>query len=114
MKVKEESGKIGLKLNIQKAKILASSPITSCHMDGETMETVTEFIFAGSKITADCDTDLRLKHAFSLEEKFLRNLDSIFKSRYIILPTKVNIVKAVFFPVVMYKCESWIIEKSEH
>ena len=113
MKVKEESGKVGLKLNIQKAKILASSPITSCHMDGETMETVTEFIFVGSKITADCDTDLRLKHAFSLEEKFLRNLDNIFKSRYIILPTKVNIVKAMGFPVVMYGCESWTIKKAE-
>ena len=110
MKVKEESGKVGLKLNIQKTKIMASSPITSWQIDGETVETVTHFIFLGSKITADGDCSHEIKRCLLL----MTNLDSIFKSRDITLPTKIHLVKTMVFPVVMYGCESWTIKKAEH
>ena len=103
--VKEESEKVGLKLNIQKSKIMASGPITSWQIDGETMETVTDFIFLGSKITADGDLSHEIKRCLLLERKMMTNLDSIFKSKYITLPTKVCLVKAMVFPVVMYGCE---------
>ena len=106
MILKEESGKVGLKLNIQKAKIMASDPITSWHIDGETMETVTDFIFLGSKITADGDCSHEIKRRLLLGGKVMTNLDSILKSRDITLPTKVRLVKAMVFPVVMYGCES--------
>ena len=107
-KVKEESEKIGLKLNIQKTKILVSSPITSWQIDGETMETVADFVFLGSKITADGDCSHEIKRRLLLGRKVMTNLDSILKSRDITLSTKVRLVKAVVFPVVMYGCESWI------
>ena len=113
MKVKEESEKIGLKLNIQKAKIMASSPITSWEIDGETVETVTDFIFLGSKITADGDCSHEIKRCLLLGRKVMTNLDSILKSRDITLPTKVHLVKAMAFPVVIYRCESWTIKKAE-
>ena len=113
MKVKEESEKAGLKLNIQKTKIMASGPITSWQIDGETMETVTDFIFLGSKITADGDCSHELQKRLLLERKAMRNLDSILKSRDITLLTKVCLVKAMVFPVVMYGCESWTIKKAE-
>ena len=113
MKVKEESEKSGLKLNIQKIKILASSPITSWQVDGETMETVTDFIFLGSKITADGDCSHEIKRCLLLGRKAMTNLNSIVKSRDITLPTKVHLVKAMVFPVVMYGCESWTIKKAE-
>ena len=106
MKVKEERGKVGLKLNIQKTKIMASGPITSWEIDGETVETVTDFIFLGSKITADGDCSHEIKRRLLLGRKVMTNLDSIFKSRDITLPTKVRLVKAMVFPVVMYGCES--------
>ena len=105
MKVKEESEKVGLKLNIQKTKIMASGPITSWQIDGETMETVRDFIWRGSKITADGDCSHEIKSRLLFERKVMTNLDSIFKSRDIILPTKVRLVKAMVFPVVMYGCE---------
>ena len=109
MKVKEEGEKAGLKLNIQKTKIMASVPITSWQIDGETMETVTDFIFWGSKITADGDGSHEIKRCLFLGRKAMTNLDSILKSRDITLPTKVRLVKAMDFPVVMYGCESWTI-----
>ena len=112
-KVKEESEKAGLKLNIQKTKIMTSGPITSCQIDGETMKTVTHFIFLGSKITACGDSAMKLKDLF-LGRKAITILDSIFKSRDITLPTKVHKVKAMIFPVVIYGCESWTIKKAEH
>ena len=114
MKVKEESEKVDLKLNIQKTKIMASSPITSWQIDGETMETVTDFILGGSKITADGDCSHEMKRCLLLGKKALTNLDSILKSRDITLPTKVRVVKALVFPVVMYGCKSWTIQKAEH
>ena len=114
MKVKEESEKVGLKLNIQKRKIMASGPITSCELDGETVERVADFIFLGSKITADGDCSHEIKRLLLLGRKVMTNLDSIFKSRDIALPTKVHLVKAMVFPVVMYVCESWTIKKAEH
>ena len=114
MKVKEESEKAGLKLSIQKTKIMASGPITSWQIDGETMETVTDFIFLGSKITVDGNYSHEIKRCLLLGRKVMTNLDSIFKSRVITLPTKVHLVKAMVFPVVMYGCESWIIKKAEH
>ena len=110
MKVKEESEKVGLKLNIQKTKILASGPITSWQLDGETVETVTDFILGGSKITADGDCSHEIKRCLLLGRKVMTNLDSILKSRDISLPTKVCLVKAMVFPVVMYGCESWTIK----
>jgi len=113
MKVKEESGKVGLKLNIQKNKIMASTPITSWQIDGETMETVTDLIFLGSKITADGDCSHEIKRCLLLGRKAMTNLDSILKSRDIILPTKVCLVKAMVFPVIMYGCESWTLKKAE-
>ena len=113
MKVKEESEKVGLKLNIQKTKIMASSTITSWQIDGETVETVADFIFLGSKITADGDCSHEIKRRLLLGGKVVTNLDSILKSRYITLPTKV-LVKAMVFPVVMYRCESWTIKRAEH
>ena len=113
MKVKGESEKASLKLNIQKTKIMASSPITSCQIDGETMETVTDFIFLGSKITADGDCSHEIKRCLPLGRKATTNLDSILKSRDITLPSKVCLVKAMLFPVVMYGCESWTIKKAE-
>ena len=113
MKVKEESEKVGLKFNIQKTKIMASDPITSWQIDGETMETVRDFIFLGSKITADGDCSHEIKRCLLLGRKAMTKLDSIFKSRDITLPTKVHLVKAVFFPVVMNEFESWIIKKAE-
>ena len=113
MKVKEESEKAGLKLNIQKTKIMASSPITLWQIDGEKIETVTDFIFLGSKITADSDCSYKTRRLLPLGRKAMRNLDSILKSRDITLPTKVRIVKATVFPVVMYGCESWTIKKVE-
>ena len=113
MKVKKESEKIGLKLNIQKTKIMASSPITSWQIDWETMETVRELIFWGSKITADGDCSHEIKRCLLLGRKVVTNLDRILKSRYITLPTKVSLVKALVFPVVMYGCESWTIKKTE-
>ena len=114
MKVKEESEKVGLKLNIQKTKIMAFRPITSCHTDGETVETVSDFIFLGSKITADGDCSHEIKRHVLLGKKVMTNLDSIFKNRNITLPTKFHLVKAMVFPVVMYGCESWTINKAEH
>ena len=113
MKVKEESEKVGLKLNIQKTKIMASGHITSLQIDEETMETVADFIFLGSKITADGDCSYEIKRRLLLGRKVMTNLDSILKSRDIILPTKVHIVKATVFPVVMYGHESWTIKKAE-
>ena len=113
MKVKEESGKVGLKLNIQKTKIMASGPITSWQIDGETMETMTDFIFLGCKITADGDCSHEVKRHLLLGRKVMTNLDSILESRDITLPTKVHVVKAMAFPVVMYGCESWTITKVE-
>ena len=113
MKVKEESEKVGLKLNIQKTKIMASGPITSWEIDGETVKTVSDFVFWGSKITADGDFSHEIKRRLLLGRKVMTNLDSIFKSRDILLPTKVRLVKAMVFPVVMYGCESWTIKKSE-
>ena len=113
MKVKEESEKVGLKLNIQKTKIMASGPITSWEIDGETVELVADFIFLGSKITADGDCSHEIKRCLLIGRKVMINLDSIFKSRDITLPTKVHLVKAVVFPVVMYGCESWTVKKSE-
>ena len=113
MKVKEESEKVGLKLNIQKTKIMASSPITSWEIDGETVETAADFIFLGSKITADGDYSNEIKRGLLLGRKVMTNLDSIFKSRDITLPTKVRLVQAMIFPVVMYGCESWTIKKAE-
>ena len=114
MKVKVESEKVGLKVNIQKTKIMASGPITSWEIDGETVETVSDFILGGSKITADGDCSLEIKRHLLLGRKVMTNLDSIFKSRDITLPTKVCLVKAIAFPVVMYGCESWTIKKAEH
>ena len=114
MKVKEESEKVGLKLNIQKTKITASGPITSWQLDRETMETVTDIIFWGSKITADGDCSHEIKRRFHLGRKVMTNLDSILKSRDITLPTKVHLVKVLVFPVVMYGCESWTIKKVGH
>ena len=113
MKVKEESEKVGLKLNIQKATITASGPITSWQIEAETMKTVTDFIFLGSKITADGDYSHEIKRCLLLGRKVMTNLDSILKSRDIILPTKVHLVKAMVFPVVASGCESWIIKKAE-
>ena len=113
MKVKEESEKVGLKLNIQKTKIMASGPITSWQIDRETVETVSDFIYLGSKITADGDCSHEIKRHLFLGRKVMTNLDSIFKSRDISLPTKVHLVKAMIFPVVMYGCESWTIKKAE-
>ena len=113
MKGKEESEKAGLKLNIQKTKILASGPITSWQIDGETMETATDFIFLGSKITADGDCSHKIKRCLFLGRKAMTDLNSILKSRDITLPTKVRLVKAMVFPVVMYGCESWTIKKAE-
>ena len=113
MKLKEESEKVGLKLNILKTKIMASGPITSWQIDGEIMETVADFIFLGSKITADGDCCHEIKRCLFLGRKAITNLDSILKSRDITLPTKVRLVKAMVFPVVMYGCESWTIKKAE-
>ena len=113
MKVKEESEKFGLKLDIQKTKIMASGPITSWEIDGETVETVSDFIFGGSKITVDGDCSHGIKRCLLLGRKVMTNLDSIFKSRDITLPTKVCLVKAMVFPVVMYGCESWTVKKAE-
>ena len=113
IKVKVEREKVGLKLNIQKTKIMASGPITSWEIDGETVETVSDFIFLGSKITADGDCSHEIKRCLLLGRKVMTNLDSIFKSRDIPLPTKVQLVKAMVFPVVMYECESWTIKKDE-
>ena len=112
--MKEESEKVGLKLNIQKTKIMVSGPITSWQIDGETVGTVSDFIFLGSKITADGDCSHEIKRRLLLGKKVITNLDSIFKSRDITLPTKVHLVKAMVFPVVMYGCENWTIEKAEH
>ena len=114
MKVKEESETVGLKLNIQKTKIMASGPITSWEIDGETVKTVSDFIFLGSKITADGDFSHDIKRRLFLRRKVMTNIDSIFKSRNITLPTNVHIVKAMVFPVVMYRCESWTVKKAEH
>ena len=113
MKVKEKSEKVGLKLNIQKMKSMASGPITSWEVDGESVETVSDFIFGGSKITADGDCSHEIKRCLLLGRKLMTNLDSIFKSRDITLPTKVRLVKAMVFPVVMYGCESWTVKKAE-
>ena len=114
MKVKEESEKVGLNLNIQKTKIMASGPITSWQIDGETVKTGADFIFLGSKITADGDCSHEIKRHLLLGRKAMTNLESIIKSRDIILPTKVHLVKAMVFLVVMYGCESWTIKKAEH
>ena len=114
MKVKEESEKVGLKLDIQKMKIMVSGPITSWEIDGETVEIVSDFIFGGSKITADGDCSHEIKRRLLLGRKFMTNLDSIFKSRDITLPTNVHLVKAMVFPVVIYGCESWTVKKAEH
>ena len=114
MKVKEESGKVGLKLNIQKTKIMASGPITSWEIEGETVEIVADFIFGGSKITADGDCSHEIKRCLLLGRKVMTNIDNIFKSRDITLPTKVHLVKAMVFPVVTYGCESWTMKKAEH
>ena len=114
MKVKEESEKAALKLNIKKSKIMASGPITSWQIDGETMETMTDFIFLGSKITADGDCSHEIKRHLLLGGKAMTNLDSILKSRDITFPIKVHLVKAIFFPIVIYGCESWTIKKAEH
>ena len=113
MKVKEESEKVGLKLNSQKTKIMASGPITSWQIDGETVERVADFIFVGSKIIADGDCSHEIKRSLLLGRKTMNNLDSILKSRDITLPTKVRLVKAMVFPVVMYGCESWTVKKAE-
>ena len=113
MRVKEESEKAGLKLNNQKTKIMTSGPITSWQIDEETMETVADFIFLGSKITADGDCSHEIKRHLFLGRKVMTNLDSVFKSRDIALPTKVHLVKAIVFPVVMYGCESWTVKKAE-
>ena len=113
MKVKEESGNVGLKLNIQKTKIMASNPITSRQIDGETKETMTDFIFLGSKITADGDCSHEIKRCFLLGREVMTNLDSILKSRAVTLPTKVHLVKAMVFPVAMYGCENWTVKKAE-
>ena len=114
MKVKEENEKVGLKLNIKKTKIMASGPITSWQIEGETVETVSDFIFLGSKITADGDCSHEIKRCLLLGRKVMTNLDSILKSGDITLPTKVCLVKGMVFPVVMYGCESWSIKKAEH
>ena len=114
MKVREESEKVGLKLNIQKTKIMASSPITSWQIDWETVETVADFIFLGSKITADGDCSNEIKRCLLLGRKVMINIDSILKSRDISLSTKVHLVKAMVFPVVMYGCESWTVKKADH
>ena len=114
MKVKEESENVGLKLNIQKTKIMASGPITAWQIDGEIVDTVADFIFLGSKITADGDCSHEIKRRLLLGRKVVTNLDSILKSRDITLPTKVHLVKAIVFPVVMYGYESWTIKKAEH
>ena len=113
MKVKEESEKVGLKLNIQRTKIMVSGPITSWEIDGETVETVSDFIFLGSQLTADGDCSHEIKRCLLLGKKVMTNLDSIFKSRDITLLTKVHLVKALVFPVVMYGCESWTVKKGE-
>ena len=113
MKVKEKSEKVGLKLNVQKTKIMASSPITSWEIDGKTVETVPDFIFLGSKITADGDCSHEIKRCLLLGRKVVTNIDSIFKNRDITLLTKVHLVKGMCFPVVMYGCESWMIKKAE-
>ena len=113
MKVKEESGKVGIKLNIPKAKIMAPSCISSWQIDGEAVETVRDFIFLGSKITADGDCSHEIKRRLLFGKKVMTNLDSILKSRDITLPTKVHLVKAMVFPVVMYRCESWTVKKAE-
>ena len=113
MEVKQESEKVGLKLNIQKTKIMASGPITSWQIDGETVETVSDFILGGSKITADGNCSYDIKRRLLLVRKVMTNLDSIFKSRHITLPTKVRLVKAMVFPVDMYGCESWTVKKAE-
>ena len=113
MKVKVESEQVGLKLNIQKTKIMASDPITSWEIDGETVKTMSDFILGGSKITADDDCSHEIKRRLLLGRKVMTNLDSVLKSRNIILPTKVCLVKAMFFPVVMYGCESWAVKKAE-
>ena len=114
VKVKEESEKVGLKLNIQETKIMASDPITSWQIDGKTVETVADFIFLGSKITADDDCSHEIKRSLLLGRKLMTNLDNILKSRDITLPTKVHLVKAIVFPIVMYGCESWTRKKAEH
>ena len=114
MKVKEESEKVGLRLIIQKTKSMASGPITSWEIDGETVETVSDFIFWGSKTTADGDCSHEIKRRLLLGRKVMTNLDSVLKSRDITLPTKVHLVKAIIFPVVMYGCESWAVKKAEH
>ena len=114
MKVKVESEKVGLKLNIQKTKVMTSGPITSWEIDGETVETVADFIFGGSKITTDGDCSHEIKRPLLLGKKVMTNLDSIFKSRDITLSTKIRLVKAMVFPVVRYGCESWTIKKAEH
>ena len=114
MKVKVESEKVGLKLNIQKTKIMAFGPTTSWEIDGETVETVSDFIFLGSKITADGDCRHEIKRLLLLGRKVMTNLDSILKGRYITLPTKVCLVKAMVFPLVMYGCEGWTVNKAEH
>ena len=114
MKVKEESEKVGLKLNIQKTKIMASGPITSWQIDGETVETVADVIFLGSKITADGDCSYEIKRRLFLGRKVMTHLDSILKSRDITLSTKVHLVKVMVFPIIMYGCESWTIKKAEH
>ena len=113
MKVKDESEKVGLKLSIQKTKIMASGPITSWQIDGETMETVTHFMFWGSKITADGDSSHEIERRLLCGRKAMTNLDSILKTRDIALPTKVHLVKAVVFPMVMYECDSWTLKKAE-
>ena len=114
MKVKEESEKVGLKLNIQKTKVMASGPIISWQIDGETMETMADIIFLGSKITADGDCCQEIKRCLLLGRRAMTNLDNILKSRHITLLTKIHIAKAMVFPVVMYGCESWTIKKAEH
>ena len=114
MKVKEESENVGLKLSIQKTSIMASGPITSWEIDGETVETVSDFILGGSKVTADGDCNHEIKRCLLLGRKIMTNLDSLFKSRDITLPTKVCLIKAMVFPVVMYGCECWTIKKAEH
>ena len=114
MKVKEESEKVGLNLNIQKTKIMAFGPITSWEIDGETVETVSNFTFLGSKITADGDCSHEIKRCLLLGRKVMTNLDSILKSRHIPLPARVHLVKAMVFPVMMYGCESWTVKKAEH
>ena len=112
MKVKEESEKVGLKLNIQKTKIMAFGPVTSWQIDGETVETVSDFIFGGSKITADGDCSHEIKRCLLIGRKVMTNLDSLLKSRDITLPTKVHLIKAMVFPVVMFGCESWTVKKA--